>query len=353
MRTRLIPASAVLFAVLSVCSLAVGQGRCVVPPHGLVSWWTGDTDESDLYGVNNSSAVNAVTLVPAEVLDGFTFGTGAYIDIPASNSLANQKFTWDAWVNPQGPGPNNDNYGSVIVDQSSDGADAVIELTWRATDNHFLFLFGNINSELIVSNDAFPPDSFYLVAGTYDGSTFWLYVNGALEGSYAETKTLSYSSNGWTIGAANAFSRSDGYPRTWNGIIDEVEAFNTALPQTAIEAIYKAGSAGKCKAAVVLTPFSVNFGTETVGTTSGAKAVTVLNNRDASVTINSFAFAGKDKGDFAETSTTCGSALVARKTCQVDITFTPQATGTRTAELEVNDTASGSPQTVKLVGTGQ
>src|ERR1035438_3963184 len=92
---------------------------CVVPPTGLVSWWTGDLDTTDLYGVNDPSAVN-VTFVPGEVSDGFTFGSGGYIDIPASSTLANQKFTWDAWVRPDGPGPNNDSYGSVIITQDID-----------------------------------------------------------------------------------------------------------------------------------------------------------------------------------------------------------------------------------------
>ena len=127
------------------------------PPASLVNWWTGDSDESDLYGVNNSSAVNAVTLVPAEVVDGFTFGTGGYIDIPASKSLANQKFTWNAWVMPAGAGPNNDQYGSVIIEQGIDDFDVSVALHWRANpDYRFAFYFGNVNSEVIYSNDTFP-----------------------------------------------------------------------------------------------------------------------------------------------------------------------------------------------------
>ncbi len=67
-----------------------------------------------------------------------------------------------------------------VIDQDIDDADNdVVERLWRATDDHFLFLYGY--SE-IVSNDAFPPGTFYLVAVTYDGATFRLYVNGVLEG---------------------------------------------------------------------------------------------------------------------------------------------------------------------------
>src|SRR5579859_1400278 len=218
---------AVMFVVHSQVAVAA---PCWVPPASLVSWWTGDSDESDLYGVNNPSAVNAVTLVPAEVADGFTFGTGGYIDIPHSSTLANQKFTWDAWVMPAGPGPNNDQYGSIIIEQGIDDFNIAVALHWRANpDYRFLFFFGNVNTEVIVSKDTFPPGAFYFVAGTYDGTTFRLYVNGVLEGTYSETKVIPYSSETWEIGSSSSVSRGQGYPRTWNGIIDEVEAFKGPL----------------------------------------------------------------------------------------------------------------------------
>src|SRR5215469_11493198 len=200
----------------------VAQTPCWVPPASLVSWWTGDSNEKDLYGVNNPTAVHAVTLVPAEVGKGFTFGSGGYIDIPPSSTLANQKFTWDAWVKPEGPGPNNDSNGSVILEQGIDNSHVSVALHWRASpDYRFIFIFGDVNSEVIVSNDTFPPGTFYFVAGTYDGTTFRLYINGILEGTYKKSKTIPYSSETWEIGSTGPISRSEKYSRTFNGIIDE------------------------------------------------------------------------------------------------------------------------------------
>jgi hypothetical protein len=111
----LIPMCALFFCC---CPLAQAQS-CVAAPSGLVSWWTGDSNENDIIGGNNPLAVNAVTLVPAEVKDGFTFGTQGYIEIPPASDLANQQFTWTAWVMPAGPGPNNDSFGSVIFERQS------------------------------------------------------------------------------------------------------------------------------------------------------------------------------------------------------------------------------------------
>jgi Concanavalin A-like lectin/glucanases superfamily len=190
--------SQLLLLALVFDGQASASATCVVPPTGLVSWWTGDGDETDLYGVNDPSAVNAVTLVTGEVLDGFAFRTGGYIDIPASSTLANQKFTWDAWVEPEGPGPNNDQYGSVIIEQGIDNTHDSVSLTWRANpDYRFLFFFGDQFTDFIASNDTFPPGTFYFVAGTYDGATFRLYVNGVLEGSAAEKEKIPYSSRTW------------------------------------------------------------------------------------------------------------------------------------------------------------
>jgi hypothetical protein len=327
---------------------------CAVPSSTLVSWWTGDTDETDLYGVNNPSAVNAITLAPAEVLDGFNFGNLGYIDIQPSSTLANEKFTWAAWTMPNGIGPNNDNVGSVIIEQGIDDFDVAVALHWRADpDYRFVFMFGNTSTEIIYSNDVFPPGLFYFVAGTYDGTTFRLYVNGVLEGTYTEKKKIGYSAETWEIGSTSIIDRNGGFPRTWNGIIDEVQAYKSALSAAQISTIYKAGSLGVCKASVIASPVGETFATETVGSTSAAKTVTIINNRDIVLDINGFTFSGNDPDDFAESSTTCAGSLAARESCKVSITFTPQSTGKQSAALNVNDSDPASPQTVSLDGTGK
>jgi Concanavalin A-like lectin/glucanases superfamily len=221
---------------------------CIASPPGLVSWWTGDSDTNDLLGNNNSVASNAVTFVPGVVGSGFKFGTGGYIDINPSASLANQQLTLSAWARPDGAGPNNDQFGNCIIEQDFDNTHT-IGLYWRATDSHFLFTFGSDSTEVIVSTHAFPTGQFYQVAGTYDGATFKLYVNGQLEGQMALVKVIAYTSNKWTIGAESPNIRALNFPRTWNGVIDEVQAFNRALSQAEIQAIYTAGGAGQCRPA--------------------------------------------------------------------------------------------------------
>ncbi len=108
---------------------------------------------------------------------------------------------------------------------------------------------------------------------------------------------------------------------------------------------------GTGEAPVGVNPSSLAFGTETVGDTTAAKTVTVKNNLKTSLTIDSISFIGTDPGDYAETDDCVGS-LASGSTCTVSVTFTPQATGSRTATMEITDGAATSPQKVKLTGTG-
>src|SRR5579872_4389380 len=68
---------AALIFCFSVGSLPVrAAGTCIAPPSGLVSWWSFDSDESDLMGQNNAAQVSGVSLVPAEVSNGFSLAKG-------------------------------------------------------------------------------------------------------------------------------------------------------------------------------------------------------------------------------------------------------------------------------------
>jgi len=336
---------AVLF-VLCVCCCSTAQPQsCTPAPPGLVSWWTGDTNENDVVGGNNPSAVQAITLVPGEVKDGFTFGTDGYIEIPNAANLDNQNFTWAVWAEPLGPGPNNDTFGSAIVQNYLNTAYGW-SIWWRATDGRFLF--SPISPILITSTDSFAVGTFYFVAVTYDGQTFQLFVNGILEGSFSQAMTIPYSSNPWMIGSTQPSLIQQGYPRTWNGVIDEVQAYNVALSQSQIQSIYNAGAAGVCKG-LTFSPTSLKFSRQTIGTTSPSKTVTATNSFPLPVTVKKVS----SSGDFAQTNT-CPvppAQLAPEATCTASVIFTPTATGTRTGKLTFNDSAPISPQRVNLTGS--
>jgi hypothetical protein len=100
-----------------------------------------------------------------------------------------------------------------------------------------------------------------------------------------------------------------------------------------------------CGALVTLTPSSLTFGNQVVGTTSSSQTLTLTNNQSTALTNISIS----PTGDFAETDK-CGTSIPANSSCTINVTFTPTTTGTRTGTLTVNDSAG--TQTSNLTGTG-
>jgi len=84
----------------------------------------------------------------------------------------------------------------------------------------------------------------------------------------------------------------------------------------------------------------------------------VTNTSTATVNFASFTPSGEDAEDFGvplpNSSGMCSptGTLAAGASCTINVLFTPQAAGTRTATLLIADNATGSPQTVALSGTG-
>jgi len=97
-----------------------------------------------------------------------------------------------------------------------------------------------------------------------------------------------------------------------------------------------------------LTPIRATYASQAVGTTSAAKTFTLTNNQSAALT----SILITTGGDFAVSATTCTTSLAAKSKCTTSVTFTPTATGKRTGQLSVSDSASNNPQTSTLTGTG-
>ncbi len=104
---------------------------------------------------------------------------------------------------------------------------------------------------------------------------------------------------------------------------------------------------------VGLSTTNLTFGNQILGTTSQPQAVTISNTGSALLTIQGISIAGLNGSDFSGWNG-CDSTpnLAPGANCQVKVTFTAMATGTRSASLSFSDNAAGSPQTVSLTGTG-
>jgi len=102
---------------------------------------------------------------------------------------------------------------------------------------------------------------------------------------------------------------------------------------------------------VTIAPASLTFASQTVGTPSAAQTLTVTNN--SGTTLSPFSFAGTV--DFSVTQGTtmpCGTTLANGAKCTLSVIFNPSRTGSIQGAATITDSASTSPQVVKLTGTG-
>jgi hypothetical protein len=104
-------------------------------------------------------------------------------------------------------------------------------------------------------------------------------------------------------------------------------------------------------AVVLLSPPNLNFGNETVGIPSVPQVSTLTNTGNIALTVTSTAITGANSSDFGAKST-CPTSLGPGSSCSITATFTPSATGTRTAALTITDNAAGSPQALSFTGIG-
>jgi hypothetical protein len=102
-----------------------------------------------------------------------------------------------------------------------------------------------------------------------------------------------------------------------------------------------------------LSPTSLAFGVQSIGTTSPTQQVILSNSQSVALNISSISFGGTNPASFTQTND-CGSSLVAGGTCAINVAFAPLGTnsGPFSATLYVYDDASSSPQTATVTGTG-
>jgi len=166
-------------------------------------------------------------------------------------------------------------------------------------------------------------------------------ITGANAGDFAQTNTCGSSvAAGDTCGVEVTFKPTGSGPRkTSISVGDSAGTGTQTIVLTGVGA------------ALNVSPGTVPFGNQNVGTASAPQGVTLTNQGSATIHLWQIAISGTNAGDFSQT-TTCGGILGAGLSCTVSVTFRPSATGARTASVLFSNDGGGSPQAVSLTGTG-
>lgn len=221
---------------------------CTESPAGIIGWWPGDGNAIDIQGPHSGTLFNGVAFVPGEVDYAFSFnGSNSYVDIGDVDLPG--AFTIDAWINPASVS------NSPIVLSKDDGnnqrsyflrVDSTGSLTLLVRNNG-----GNV-TRYATGSSVVTAGTWQHVAATYDGSAgpgnrILFYVNGVAKpasvvngldsGGVPENNSL----------PAKIGINGDGISNPFNGWIDEVQVFASALSLSQVQSIFNAGASGNCK----------------------------------------------------------------------------------------------------------
>ncbi len=103
---------------------------------------------------------------------------------------------------------------------------------------------------------------------------------------------------------------------------------------------------------LAFSPGSLTFSPIAQGTAEAPQSFQVTNIGAATLHISNIALGGANPGDFSASNNCVNTAIAVNASCSITVTFTPQATGARTASLTLTDDAPNSPQTIGVQGTG-
>jgi len=239
---------------------------CAPSPSGLVGWWPGNGSTLDLAGTNAGVMLGETDFEAGTVASGFRFdGTNDCVLIPFSSTLDLTNFTVEAWVKPLSQVSDPDGQ-ELIFGQAFGKPQLVVRPGTNGLKVVFMFSETIFSFPTAVSTNEIPINEFSHVAGTWDGTTLSVYLNGVLEASVAPGKTPAASTCPLYIGG---FQDACGYTgQFFHGIVDEPSLYNRALAASEVQALFAAGGAGKCAPA---TP-AITSGPASLSVNLGAAA---------------------------------------------------------------------------------
>ena len=214
--------------------------------HGLIGWWKFDegtsTKAHDFSGFGNTGTF--IGSPPPAWVSGkygqalnMIGGSTNYVDAGAMNSLNGlTQFTVSAWIKGTVDAGSPD--GNVVnrsfnlnINSSTGYADFEIDYG------------GGWTSEATNNSKKVNDGQWHHVVGTYDATTFKLYVDGVDNGSGDGVDAGQTWRTGYTleIGSCAGNLGCDGSGEHWKGLIDDVRIYNRALSAADVAQLYASG----------------------------------------------------------------------------------------------------------------
>ena len=229
----------------------------ITPPTGMVSWWPGDGNASDIVDGNSGTLENGATFALGKVKEAFSLdGVDDHVEIGTGADFETAHVTVEAWLKPSQASVDAGFFDHLVTKRSCCefppfNDPTTFQWSLQTVDAPYRYWFGlSVGDVLfsVVDSQAATTDWAHVVA-TYDGETVKLYVNGALKGQNTAPSGNIDSRPGVpvVVGARMANNFGPGRVDPFGGLVDEFTIYNRALNAAEIKAIFDAGSAGKRK----------------------------------------------------------------------------------------------------------
>jgi hypothetical protein len=208
----------------------------------MVSWWPGDGDAVDIVDGNHGTLQNGATFGTGMVGQAFRFsGPGDMVTVehdPSLNLESLPNATFEGWFK------SNIGNDALIIAKHFCG----IPYGWFFTTGQGGYIGDHWVGGLGVGGRNLNDGNFHHFAIVKNGTYYYEYIDG-VEISHDTGPSVGTPAPydvPLQIGSINTGTCSS-YPVQLYGQVDEVSIYNRALSADDIQAIYDAGSAGKCK----------------------------------------------------------------------------------------------------------
>jgi hypothetical protein len=162
-------------------------------------------------------------------------GTNSYVTVPAASALnLTSGATVEFWAKRAAV---SSDY-QVILGKPADGASQNQNYAvWLTPSNRYTAYFGNGGTYVAVQTPAITDTNWHYVVATDNGSTAKIYLDGVLKQTVTTTVALTANNGALSIGRSNVDNNF-----YFNGLLDEVAIYPTALSATTVSNHYVAAT---------------------------------------------------------------------------------------------------------------